>query len=98
VKAMSATASAASKSRRLEDIMCDLYPAGPVDQEIWLRAGGDISSLQLSGTGRALWFSALRKLLQGGGGQSITTQSLVHTALEDFPHHPELLTLRIDGR
>jgi metacaspase-1 len=99
VKAMSPTASAASNvPRRLEDVMCDLYPAGPVDQEIWLRAGGDLSSLQLSGTGRALWFSALRKLLQGGGGQSITTHSLVRTALEDFPHHPELLTLRIDGR
>lgn len=42
--------------RRLEDIFADLYPAGPQDQEIWARAGGDVSRLRLASTGRANWF------------------------------------------
>jgi metacaspase-1 len=79
--------------RRLEDILADLYPAGPQDQEIWARAGGDLSRLRLSGTGRANWFAALRTLRQGGGGAGIMRNTLVKAALEDFPHHAELLKL-----
>src|SRR3954452_1151258 len=62
----------------------DLYPAGPTDQDIWARAGGDVSRLKLSGTGRANWFAALRVLKLGGGGQNITRQSLLKAALNDF--------------
>jgi metacaspase-1 len=83
--------------RQLEEIMADLYPAGPLDQEIWARAGGDVSRLSLSGTGRAIWFAALRTLRQGGGGQNISKDSLLLTALEDFPHHPELQALKSDA-
>jgi len=79
--------------RRLEDVLADLYPAGPQDQEIWARAGGDLSRLRLAGTGRANWFAALRTLRQGGGGAGISQETLVKTALEDFPHHPDLLKL-----
>lgn len=79
--------------RRLEDILADLYPAGPQDQEIWARAGGDVSRLRLAGTGRANWFAALRTIRQGGGGLVITQASLIQTALEDFPHHQELTRL-----
>lgn len=80
-------------SRQLEDIFADLYPAGPQDQEIWVRAGGDISRLRLNGTGRVQWFSALRTMRQGGGGQMINQHALVQTALQDFPHHLELKNL-----
>ena len=79
--------------RQLEEILSDLYPAGPQDQELWLRAGGDISRLRLGGTGRAGWFAALRTLRQGGGGIGINQNSLIDTALQDFPHHPELKRL-----
>lgn len=79
--------------RRLEDVLADLYPAGPQDQEIWARAGGDLSRLRLAGTGRANWFAALRILQRGGGGVGIVQKSLVKAALEDFPHHPDLLKL-----
>ena len=79
--------------RRLEDVLADLYPAGPQDQEIWARAGGDLSRLRLTGTGRANWFAALRTLRQGGGGAGIKQNTLVKAALEDFPHHPDLLKL-----
>jgi hypothetical protein len=79
--------------RQLEDIFADLYPAGPQDQEIWARAGGDVSHLRLTGTGRANWFAALRTMRQGGGGAGIRQASLIKAALDDFPHHDELLRL-----
>jgi hypothetical protein len=79
--------------RQLEDIFVDLYPAGPQDQEIWARAGGDLSRLRLTGTGRSNWFAALRAMRQGGGGAGISQSTLIMTALEDFPHHQELTRL-----
>lgn len=78
---------------RLGSIMPDLYPAGPTDQEIWARAGGDPSRLHLGDTGRAAWFRALRLLRRGGGGAEIRQETLIQTALEDYPHHPALLAL-----
>ena len=82
------------RERKLEQIMSDLFPAGPIDQQIWLRAGGDVANLALGGTGRAQWFSALRLLSQGGGGGSVTRESLIDAALEEFPAHRELGALR----
>lgn len=79
--------------RDLEQIMADLYPAGPSDQGIWERAGGDLSRLSLAGSGRANWFAALRLLKRGGGGHGINIKSLLETALEDFPYHSELTAL-----
>ena len=79
--------------RELEQIMADLYPAGPTDQEIWARAGGDVSRLKLTGTGRVNWFAALRTLKLGGGGQ-VDRGSLLDAALDDYPQHPELCALR----
>ena len=79
-------------------IMSDLYPLGPTDQEIWNRAGGDLSRINLSGTGREKWYRALRALRQGGGGAGIKEESLIAAALEDFPHHPELAVPKVTGR
>lgn len=81
----------AGRDRKLEDILADLYPAGPSDQDIWLRAGGDISRLKLNGTGRAQWFAALRLLRQGGGGEGIHLEALMDEVRNDFPNHPSLL-------
>lgn len=78
---------------QLGNIMPDLYPSGPMDQEIWARAGGEPSRLRLTETGRAAWFAALRTLRLGGGGAGICKESLIETALEDYPHHPELAAL-----
>ena len=80
--------------REIEEIMADLYPAGPTDQDIWARAGGDLSRLKLSGTGRANWFAALRTLRLGGGGPDISARTLLETAIGDFPHHAELAALK----
>ena len=96
-KALDGPGSAAAQMhvRQVEDVMADLYPAGPVDEEIWARAGGDVSRLRLGGSGRAMWFSALKTLEKGGGGQRISTQSLLQTALRDYPHHSELKALQV---
>ena len=75
---------------QLGEIMPDLYPAGPMEQEIWARAGGDPSRLHLNDTGWVAWFRALRALRRGGGGAGILRERLIGTALEDYPHHPAL--------
>ncbi len=79
--------------RQFEDVLADLYPLGPIEQEIWARAGGDLSQLRLTGNGRANWFAALKSLRQGGGGAAIRLSTLVKAALEDFPHHQYLAHL-----
>ena len=78
---------------QLREIMPDLYPAGPNDQEIWARAGGDPSRLHPHETGRVAWFKALRMLSRGGGGSGISKESLIGAALADYPHHPALTAL-----
>ena len=70
-----------------------LYPAGPVDKGIWERAGGDLAAITLGGTGRSMWWSALRQLDQGGGGQSITMASLMAAMRDDYPNSEMLRKL-----
>ena len=78
----------------LENILVELYPFGPRDQEVWSRAGGDLSRLQFHSTGQAAWHAALRVLKQGGGGSRINFGSLLKAAKEDFSHHPQLAMLQ----
>ncbi len=78
----------------LEKVLVELYPFGPKDQEVWSRAGGDLSRLQFHPTGHAAWHAALRTLKQGGGGTSINFGSLLKTAKEDFSNHSQLAILQ----
>ncbi|WP_175887061.1 caspase family protein [Burkholderia contaminans] len=78
----------------LEAILVELYPFGPRDQEVWSRAGGDLSRLQFHSTGQAAWHAALRMLKQGGGGKRIDFGSLLQAAKEDFSNHPQLTILQ----
>lgn len=78
----------------LEELFVELYPFGPRDQEVWSRAGGDLSRLQFHPTGQAAWHAALRTLKLGGGGRSINFGSLLRTAKEDFSNHPQLAMLQ----
>jgi len=73
-------------------ILPEIYPLGPLDQEVWARAGGDVSRLKLLQSGRTNWFSSLVLLRLGGGGD-VTRQSLIETALSDFPNHEGLKKL-----
>jgi hypothetical protein len=77
----------------LETILADLYPTGPTDQDIWRRAGGDLSRLRLNQSGRASWFASLLILKQGGGGTLLNRGRLIQAALEDFPNHGRLKAL-----
>ena len=79
---------------QLGQIMPDLYPAGPMDQKIWARAGGDPSRLHRNETGRVAWFKALGTLRRGGGGLNIRHETLIRAALEDYPYHHGLSALQ----
>lgn len=87
--AFTPTAISAS-SRELEDLLVTLYPLGPLDQEIWSRAGGDVANLRLGSTGRAAWHAALRLLAQGGGGAHISMRSLLTEASCEFGSNLDL--------
>jgi hypothetical protein len=76
--------------RNLEGILAELYPTGPQEDDVWSRAGGDLSRLRLVGTGRAQWHAALKSLQLGGGGEGISSDRLIAAVLDDFPHHPDL--------
>jgi adenosylhomocysteine nucleosidase len=77
----------------LERIAVELYPLGPVDSQVWSRAGGDVSRITLTGKGHADWHSALQILRNGGGGTSLTIESLIAAMKSDFPSNPTLTSL-----
>jgi adenosylhomocysteine nucleosidase len=74
------------------EIMCKLYPTGLKDSSIWVNAGGDLSLVQLSNTGKGQWIEAIRILFQGGGGK-ITPKSLMEAVLEDFSNNKDVAAL-----
>jgi hypothetical protein len=78
----------------MSSVLPELYPLGPNDQEIWERAGGDVSRLRLQGSGRSAWFASLKLLKLGGGGEKITIYTLFEVAREDFQNHPGLQALQ----
>lgn len=69
----------------LETLAVQLYPYGPKQDEVWSRAGGDLSSLTLQLSGKGDWHAALRTLRFGGGGASIKPLTLIGTMLKDYP-------------
>ena len=82
----------------LVDLAATLYPSGPSERSIWMRSGGDLSTLSLDGAGHAQWWSALRELGLGGGGIGISFNTLITAMLEDYPNHLELLSIvRMSG-
>ena len=78
---------------RLYEQAAALYPKGPIEKGIWERAGGDLAAITLGGTGRSMWWSALRQLDQGGGGPSITMTSLLAAMRDDYPHNESVRAL-----
>ena len=78
----------------LEQALVAVYPFGPRDQEVWSRAGVDLSRLQYQPSGQAAWHAALRSLKQGGGGANISFAGLLRIAKEDYPQNPQLAQLQ----
>lgn len=81
-----------SGSQQIEALLCALYPLGPMQDNIWQRAGGDAARLDVAGKGVAQWHSAIRMLTLGGGG--LTLASLLGVAVEDYPANQTLSALR----
>ncbi len=69
----------------LEMVVASLYETGPQHDDLWSRAGGEIGALDLSGSGRAMWHRAIKKLKNGGGGT--TASRLIATIHADYPGH-----------
>jgi len=69
-------------------LFVQLYPLGPLQENIWTRSGGEIARLNLRDSGRAQWFSAIELVKNGGGGTSL--QRLANTALSDHPGNEQI--------
>jgi adenosylhomocysteine nucleosidase len=72
--------------KKLVDELSKLYSQGPDQDDIWKRAGGDVSILINSASRKSQWFGAIEKLSLGGGGKGITLESLINEVKTDFPN------------
>ena len=71
----------------LVETVCELYPLGPMDNEIWARAGGNTSQLNTSGTGQQQWGSAIRKIRNGN---QVHAASLIAAMRKDYSLNKKL--------
>nr|WP_295924648.1 5'-methylthioadenosine/S-adenosylhomocysteine nucleosidase [uncultured Dyadobacter sp.] len=71
--------------KKLVNELVNLYPQGPEHENIWKRAGGDVSILVNTSSRKSQWYDAVDKLGKGGGGKNITLESLLNEVNEDFP-------------
>ncbi|WP_394772658.1 hypothetical protein [Flavobacterium sp.] len=71
--------------KKFVDELIKLYPQEPEQDDIWKRAGGDVSILINTANRRSQWYSALEKLFLGGGGKNITSASLINEIKNDYP-------------
>ena len=69
-----------------------LYPAGPQQDGLWERAGGDPSRLLYDGPGATKWWHAIQLLEKGGGG-AVTLDSLVTEMREEYSGNADLAAL-----
>ena len=61
---------------------CELYPSGPMDGEIWVRASGNPSQLDVSGSGQRQWDAAIRRIRNGN---QVSAASLIAAMRGDYP-------------
>lgn len=69
----------------LYELAVALYEQGPEENDIWKRAGGNISILSNKNSRQEQWFSAIEKLRIGGGGEDITPYKLLKEIKKDYP-------------
>jgi adenosylhomocysteine nucleosidase len=81
-----------SLRQKISEIATKLYPAGVRDNEIWRRAGGDLSLVNLNTSGKAQWIQALI-LVENGGGGDIDFISLIGEMKFDFTNNESLKSL-----
>lgn len=73
-----------TSTENLVNVFCKLYPEGIKDSRIWMRAGGDLSRIQLNTSGQTQWYDAIELIEQGG--TDITLEELKKIAKTDFPN------------
>lgn len=66
------------------DVVCKLYPAGLRDKDVWNRSGGDLSRVNLFGSGLEQWSIAIR-LIKSGGVSEEGFKPLLVQIQKDFP-------------
>ncbi len=74
---------------KLLNTLIEMYPQGPEQDDVWKRAGGDVSILTNSMNRRSQWYNALERLALGGGGSQITLQTLFEQVRHDNPNSKE---------
>lgn len=70
----------------LNELVIKLYDRGPEENDIWKRAGGDVSIFSNASTRQEQWHTAINKLRIGGGGKKITTYLLLEEMRKDYPY------------
>ncbi|KAA6333524.1 5'-methylthioadenosine/S-adenosylhomocysteine nucleosidase [termite gut metagenome] len=70
---------------KLVDKLSSLYEKGPEDNDIWKRAGGNVSILTNDNNRKSQWYSAIDSLSKGGGG-NITLLALIEEVKKDYPN------------
>lgn len=81
-----------SLRQKLCEIAPKLYPIGLRENEIWRRAGGDLSIVNLSTNGKTQWIEALHLIERGGGGE-INFVSLITEMKADYKNNQSLNSL-----
>lgn len=78
--------------QKMSEIATKLYPSGLRENEIWRRAGGDLSLVNVNTSGKAQWIQALI-LIENGGGGEVDFGSIIQEMKTDFPNNESLRQL-----
>lgn len=70
---------------KLVEKLASLYERGPEENNIWKRAGGNVSILTNDINRNSQWYNAIDALSKGGGGD-ITLRSLIQEITKDYPN------------
>ena len=77
--------------RGLVEELARLYPEGPLQEDVWERAGGRNADLPKSSSGMDGWRRAMRMV---GKGARVSRSRILATALDDYPRNANLAILR----
>lgn len=69
----------------LVDKLASLYERGPEENNIWKRAGGNVSILTNDANRKSQWYSAIDSMSKGRAGK-ITLKSLLEEIRKDYPN------------
>jgi len=81
-----------SLRQKFSEIAPKLYPTGLRENEIWRRADGDLSVVNLYTNGKTQWIEALI-LIENGGGGNIDFKSLLGEMKDDYKNNKSLMLL-----